>query len=877
MKTYVLDFEEITKDDLLLVGGKGLNLAELYKIPRIRVPNGFCITTEAYKKMLEHYPEINELLEHLAPLTTKDITQIRELSEVLRQTIEKTVIPSDVAQDILRYFLNLGENFFYAVRSSATAEDLPTTSFAGQQETYLNVYGDRALLQHIRKCWASLFTERAIVYRIQNGFDHRKVYLSVVIQQMVYPEASGILFTADPVTSNRSVLSIDASFGLGEALVAGIVTADNYKVRQGRILQKVIAEKKVAVYPLKNGGIDKREIPIDQQKKQTLTDEQILLLETLGRKIENHFRAPQDIEWCIVDGVVYFVQSRPITTLFPLPDQMDGKLRIYLSIGHQQMMTDPIRPLGMSFFNFLSEYQINTAGGRLYVDLTHDLSSRISRSAIMKSMQRNDPLAYSALLTFLNRKQPLPKGKRLLKMGRDRFSWALPGEVLRLYRNNDGQVVRQLIKENEDSIKQLQQNIKTVSGEALFTFIEQDLKKELVRILYNPSSMAAILVGVYASYWLNDKMAKWLNEKNAADVLTQSVPNNVTSEMGLALLDVSDTVRAHPQVMDYLKHAKNEDFFEELENRIGGIEASKAIQKYLSKYGVRCSGEIDITNPRWSEKPAFLAPIILSNIQNFKPNARLKKIESGKKEAREKENDLIQRLEKLPQGKKKAKKTQKQIALLRNFIGYREYPKFAFIQRFFYYKQALLKEAAILVQKGVIQNKEDVFYLSFDEFRKAVRTEKVNLKAIQDRKDDYAYYQKLNPPRVMTSEGEIISGQFTSDHVPADALPGIAVSSGIVEGKARVVMKMEDAVLEKGDILVTVFTDPSWTPLFVSIGGLVTEVGGLMTHGAVIAREYGLPAVVGVDKATALIKDGQRIRINGTEGYVEILEEESEK
>ncbi|TWT14585.1 phosphoenolpyruvate synthase [Planomicrobium sp. CPCC 101079] len=875
MKKYVLDFQEIEAEDLSLVGGKGLNLGEMAKIPRVRVPIGFCVTTEAYKKMMEQYPEINELLEHLALLSVDDIEQIRELSQVIRDTIEKTVIPPEVLEDILRLFLNFGENFFYAVRSSATAEDLPTASFAGQHDTYLNVQGQRAILQHIRKCWASLFSDRAIVYRIQNGFDHRKVYLAVVIQQMVYPEASGILFTADPATSNRNVLSIDASFGLGEALVAGIVSADNYKVREGKILEKKIAEKKVAIVPLNNGGIDKREIATSQQKEQTLTDEQILHLEKLARKIEGHFRSPQDIEWCLADGVFYFVQSRPITTLFPLPNKMDGKLRIYLSVGHQQMMTDPIRPLGMSFFGFLTEYQVSEAGGRLFVDLTHDLASPLSRRTLLGTMKKNDPLAYNAILAFLDRKNPLPKGKRMLKFGKDQFSWALPGELLRLQRNNDSSLVPQLIAENEISVKRLKQEIQSVSGDEVFAFIEQDLKKELRRILYNYKNMAALLTGIYASYWLNEKMEKWLGEKNAADALTLSVPNNITSEMGLALLDVADVVRQYPKVATYLEQAKDESFFEELENHIGGIQVSKAIRNYLEKYGVRCTGEIDVTNPRWIEQPTAIVPMILSNIQNSEPNARLAKIEKGRKEAKEKEQNLLQRLEKLPQGKTKVKKTKRQISLLRTFIGYREYPKFSFIQRFYFYKKALMKEAAILEQKGVLQNKEDVFYLNFDEFRKAVRTERVNLQIIEKRKSDYAYYEKLTPPRVMTSEGEVISGKYSVENLPIDALAGVAVSSGIVEGRARIVLKMEDAILEKDDILVTVSTDPSWTPLFVSISGLVTEVGGLMTHGAVIAREYGLPAVVSVETATTRIKDGQRIRINGTDGYVEILEEDT--
>jgi phosphoenolpyruvate synthase/pyruvate phosphate dikinase len=212
------------------------------------------------------------------------------------------------------------------------------------------------------------------------------------------------------------------------------------------------------------------------------------------------------------------------------------------------------------------------------------------------------------------------------------------------------------------------------------------------------------------------------------------------------------------------------------------------------------------------------------------------------------------------------------ISILRNFIGYhREYPKYTLIQRYWVYKQALLKEAAKLVQEGVIWAKEDIYYLSLEELRETVRTTNLDYEIITRRKEEYEFFEKLTPPRVMTSEGEVVSGEYDTGNIPQGALPGMPVSSGMIEGRARAVLKMEKAHIEAGDSLVTTFTDPSWTPVFVSIKGLVTEVGGLMTHGAVIAREYGLPAVVGVENATKLIKDGQMIRVNGTQGYVEIL------
>lgn len=369
-------------------------------------------------------------------------------------------------------------------------------------------------------------------------------------------------------------------------------------------------------------------------------------------------------------------------------------------------------------------------------------------------------------------------------------------------------------------------------------------------------------------------MNEWLGEKNTADTLSQSVPNNITSEMGLALLDVADAIRPYPEVIAYLQHmkdGKDDDFRDGLVKLNGGREAKDAVDAFLNKYGMRCAGEIDMTRPRWSEKPTTLVPMILNNIRNFEPNAGRRKFEQGRLEALKKEQELLGRLKRLPDGGQKAGEAKRMIGLLRNFIGYREYPKYGMIHRYFVYKRALLKEAEQLVKAGVIQEKEDSYYLTFEELREAVRTNKLDYRIIGKRKDEYKIYEKLTPPRMITSDGEIIMGEYKRENIPARAIPGLPVSAGTAEGRARVILSMEDADLEDGDILVTSFTDPSWTPLFVSIKGLVTEVGGLMTHGAVIAREYGLPAVVGVENAAKLIKDGQWIRVNGTEGYVEIL------
>ncbi|HJT57434.1 MAG TPA: phosphoenolpyruvate synthase, partial [Ktedonobacteraceae bacterium] len=708
-------------------------------------------------------------------------------------------------------------------------------------------------------------------YRLQNGFDHRKVLLSVVVQKMVFPQVAGILFTADPVTSNRKVLSIDASFGLGEALVSGLVNADSYKVRNGKVIEKKIATKKLAIYALKDGGTQAQEIEPEKQNRQALTDEQILQLERIGRRIEAHFGCPQDIEWCLVDDTFYIVQSRPITTLFPIPEANDQENHVYVSVGHQQMMTDPMKPLGLSLWQLTAGRPMFKAGGRLFVDVTEQLASPVSRQNLLDVMGEHDPLMKDALMTIIERGdfiKSLSDDKQEKTPGKSNQGPSLPN--FKTLNDYDPAIVSDLIKRSETSIEELKQNIQTKSGSDLMDFILEDIQR-LKQILSDQRSFGVFMTAMNASSWINENMKAWLGEKNVADTLSQSVPNNITSEMGLALLDVADVIRPYPEVINYLQQVTDDSFLEELVKFHGGQESRDALSAYLNTYGMRCVGEIDITRPRWSEKPTTLVPLILSNIKNFEPGVGKRRFEQGRQEALEKEQELLERLKQLPDGEQKARETKRMISLIRNFIGYREYPKYGMIHRYFVYKQALLKEAEQLIQANVLHEKEDIYYLTFEELREVVRTKKLDYQIISQRKDEYKFYEKLTPPRVITSDGEIIAGAYKREHLPAEALVGLPVSSGVIEGRARVILNMEDANLEEGDIVVTSFTDPSWTPLFVSIKGLVTEVGGLMTHGAVIAREYGLPAVVGVENATKLIKDGQRIRVNGTDGYVEIL------
>ncbi|MFI1617330.1 rifamycin-inactivating phosphotransferase [Streptomyces lydicus] len=866
IEQYVLDLQKIDETQVAVVGGKGAHLGGLSRIEGIRVPAGFCVTTDAFRRIMAEAPSIDDRLDQLSRSDPDDREAIRTLSAQIRRTIEEVAIPGDVATAITRALAQLGEQAAYAVRSSATAEDLPTASFAGQQDTYLNVVGPTAILQHVSRCWASLFTERAVTYRQRNGIDHRTVHMAVVVQQMVFPHAAGILFTADPVTGNRKVATVDAGFGLGEALVSGLVNPDVFKVRHGEVVAKTIAAKQRAVHALPAGGTQEVAIDAQRQEQPALTDGQAVQLVQLGRRIEAHFGRPQDIEWCLVDEGFQIVQSRPITTLFPIPETGDQENHVYVSVGHQQMMTDPMKPLGLSMWQLTAMVPMHEAGGRLFVDVTRRLASPASRAGLLDLVGRGDPLVRDALETVLDHDDFVPSLPDAGPGGPPAGGAATPIET-------DPALVTALIERSQASVAALERDIRTKTGPALFDFLLEAFE-EHKRVLSDPQSIRAIMAGMEATWWLNDKLGEWLGEKNAADTLTLSAPDNVTSEMGLALLDVADVIRPHAEVVAFLQGVEYDEdaaFLDELAKLAGGTEARDAIETYLDRYGMRCVGEIDITRPRWRERPTTLVPVILDNVRNFEPGAAERRFEQGRQKAQKKEQDVLSRLRALPDGDRKADETKRMIDRVRTFIGYREYPKYGIVSRYFVYKQALMEEAERLVQAGVLPEKEDIFYLTFQELHDVVRSNQVDDQIVQQRKDAFRSYQALTPPRVLTSDGEAVTGAYRRDDVPAGALIGLPVSAGTIEGRARVILDMADADLEAGDILVTTFTDPSWSPLFVGIAGLVTEVGGLMTHGAVIAREYGLPAVVGVEQATRLIRDGQRIRLHGTGGYIEIL------
>lgn len=885
MKKYVLNFNEIDKSDLAYVGGKGANLGEATKAS-FPVPQGFCVTTEAYRQFIQTSPEMEEYFRRLDQVRYDDLKQIQELGQQIREHLQSLPIPEIIETVILSALETTGIRKAYAVRSSATAEDLPTASFAGQQDTYLNICGSESVLKAVRDCWASLFTDRAISYRAKNGFPHRSVFLSVVVQHMVFPEVSGIMFTADPITGHRNTISIDASYGLGEALVSGLVTADLYQVRSEQIIHKTISKKKIAIYSVPEGGTVTQELPLERQESQALPDERILALAQWGQKIEDYYGSEQDIEWAWADEQFYILQSRPITSLYPVPKVTDDQLHVFLSFGHIQMMTDAMKPMGISIMSKITKFLtdlpiIRSAGGRVFADVTNVLLVKPARNRMLKIMRGMDEVLSSALSEVSQRDEF--RHSPFSKKDMAKFIWKLypilmPVAVkiianLRIRDPKKAKLHAELLI--EQIVKEQVEQLKAISGAETIRLIRRKIGRMAPDVLAKVAVYVA--TGVIASGTLEKALKKKVGEERTASLLSQlykSLPGNVTTEIGQKLGDLSDIARKYPEVVRILQEAKDNQFYKELGTVQGGEEFKAAFDRFLEAYGMRCTGEIDISRSRWREDPSQLVPFILSNLRTSSAREHREKFRKGEVEAEQAGKEIVSLF-----GFFERRKVARLVELYRNLMGMREHHKFTLVLLLDLYKRAMLQEAQTLVKKGVLADEHDVFYFTLEEFIDLLENRFSGdvTEFVEKRKEEYERYQQLNPPRLMTSEGEIVTGKPREVQAPEGSLVGTPVSAGVVEGVARVILRLEDAKLNAGEILVAPYTDPGWTPLFTSAVGLITEVGGMMTHGSVVAREYGIPAVVGIEKATEIIKDGSYIRVDGTKGYVEILSANDEK
>ena len=873
-------FKSISAADIGDVGGKGANLGVMTNAG-FNVPPGFCVTTDAYEAFIS--PKEKELYAMLDGLGVDDLDRVRKVGEQARKLLGKLPLPEDLKMPLDVAWRKNDATSAYAVRSSATAEDLPQASFAGQQDTYLNIIGMEALEQSVKDCFISLFTDRAILYRVQNGFDHQDVALSVVVQKMILPEASGIMFTADPVSGKRNMISIDASFGIGEALVSGLVSADLYQVDKpsGEIIKKQIGDKKIAILPVEGGGTKTIDLDDEQRHSATLSDKQILMLANVGTKIEALYGKPQDIEWALADGEIYITQSRPITSLFPLPEGKEDAKKIYISFNHFQVMTDAMPPLSMSLFRSIvpvgrnkitgeTDYVV-PVGGRLYGEASNILNHRIGRKVFPTLVGKADHLVGKILTGWV---QNNPKRETKIKA-----SQILPIALPVLWKTKSCLLFKKYHNFPDEMSRFMDEHVVLVAGKInqAQSVSEQLIicTDELKNLIHTIAPWRErLLASMFAMKILTNVMERRVDSETL-DSLMRGLEGNVTTEMDLALGDVADAARGHKTLTAYLSDGDIgwEKRIADCAKHPGGVEFLKQWKEFIAKYGSRGPSEIDLYRPRWREDGSSLLAMVAGMLKSGEKGAHRAHYQNLIEENHQANEKNIAAAGKGFWGFVRAPFVRRMTYVIRELFPLREHHKFLLIRLLDITKPVIENAGRQMLADGKVEYEDDIWFYSLPELREGFENgDWITKSEISQRKQDFEHFQKMTPPRVITGEGETLTASYDSDGAPEGALMGSPVSAGTVEGIAKVVLDPSVETLHPGEILIAPFTDPGWTPLFVNAAGLVTEVGGLMTHGSVIAREYGIPAVVGVIDVTKTIHTGDRVRVNGEAGYVEILE-----
>ncbi|WP_435156770.1 PEP/pyruvate-binding domain-containing protein [Haladaptatus sp. DFWS20] len=902
-------FPQAGADDITVAGGKGANLAVMARAG-LPVPRGFVATTAVYRNLADS-SQIRETIGKLDAIDSDDTDALAPLAAQLRSLIESREFGASIeaaVADAVSSFESAGS---FAVRSSATAEDLPSASFAGQHETFLGVASED-ILDRVRDCMASLFTDRAVAYRARNGIAHADAEMAVVVQPMVDAAAAGVLFTADPVTGNRHVSSVDASFGLGESIVAGEVTPDHALVdeRTDEVLEYTVGTKTVAVElhrgstgnggtravepektrTAEKDGTRRVELPPDRRESRVLTDDQLRTLVGLGERAESLLGAPQDIEWALADGQFVLLQSRPITSLFPCPSPapVDDRLHVYVSMGHMQAMPEAMPPLVRDVWRTYTGNALSTAGldvslgnptveagGRVYIDVTLFLRDTDTQSWLIERIAAvNKPI--SAGLEDIVSRQPDEFESRGVTIG------ALPGYVVTAWR---------LARLIGPAVPRIGRNVLgalagrgTIPDESWASISELFLggvtagptTEARARAVFEAIDIGRILREVYpriSPLFLAFALDGWLKRKfpdhpEDVNAIGRGFERDVVTRINLGLGDLANVAREHPPVATAIRDGASLAALKDVE---GGGRFLKALETFLDEFGHRGTGEIDLSRPRWREDPSMLLAVVRANLADEASGDHRERIRRLEDEAELAAARLEGRADHGLLGPLRRRYVRWLIRTYRDTIYLREYPKQEAARAFTAWRTALLDAGEALVAAGHLDQQGDVWYLHRDELFDALDGAHVDVD-IAARRREHARHIEFDAPPVLTSEGEAIRSHTEREMVPEGALVGTGVSSGVVEGVARVIRDPSTATVESGEILVAPSTDPGWTPLFLNAAGLVSEVGGAVSHGALVAREYGLPAVVSVPEATKRIRTGQRIRIDGISGTIEVLD-----
>jgi pyruvate,water dikinase len=904
----ILPLSAVDASQLPLVGGKGANLGELMRA-RLPVPEGFCVTTAAYE-LVSQQADLEELLHELATThASGDINHLEQYTATIRDRLRAITIPPDLVEALRDAYQQLTHDAppSVAVRSSATAEDLPFASFAGQQDTILNVITFDALLDAVRRCWASLWNDRAVSYRASNGIDARTVRLAVVVQCMINATVAGVLFTANPITGRRHQAVIDANPGMGEAVVSGAVTPDHFVVNtnSGEIVERRLGEKKLLVRTLPGGGTEQYELA-NEDKTFCLTDEQIALLTQLGKQVEAHFRAPQDTEWAIDDaGKLWLTQARPITTLYPLPSNTpasEENLRIYFSINVAQGVYRPFTPMGTSFFRLMASTGARIAGFpprdilagptflveaayRLFFDLTPMFRSTLWHPLLIQIMGQMEARSGPVFQQLASdpRVTPIPTPRRIVI--RKILSLLVRARARPLFLLVQALLNPKATRANQEHLQEQLRSWGQIPPHAtprkLLTTIEQTVLVKFPFVFFNIMPIIFLVFGLPA---IAKRLLKGLATEDEIQVVRRGLLYNPTTEMDLKLWQLAQRLREEPAIIALFHDKQPAQLalaYRGLTARAGVNPAlavnqeslppllQQGLADFLSLYGHRGVAEIDMGLPRWSEDPTYLLGMLANYIQLNDPDAAPDlQFQRSVQEAEAMVQTLIRRARR--RGWLRGQLTGFCLHRIRALSGLREVPKFDFVLLMAGARRYLFAIGEELAHSRRLEAAEDIFFITLKETHEALAGQDMRT-LVQERRADYEReLGRRHIPRIMLSDGTEPETAMTLEQGNATdgMLKGAPASAGVVSGKARVILDPAGAHLEPGEILVAPSTDPGWTPLFFTASGLVMEMGGPMSHGAIVAREYGIPAVVGVAGVLDQITTGQQITVDGSRGII---------
>jgi len=901
---YTTRLDDLTADDLALAGGKGANLGELVGAG-LPVPSGFVVTTDAYRALIDD-PAIREAIEMMDSLDPVEdaLTGIAaDLRDLIREREFDEAIEVSVL-DALDTDTDATDGTTYSVRSSATAEDLPTASFAGQHETFLGVPED-GVLDRVRECMTSLFTDRAVAYRARNDISHTDVAMAVVVQPMVDAEVAGVLFTADPDTGNRTVASIDATYGLGDTVVSGEVNADNARVDKetGKILDYEVGQKATELRLADNGEDDgtTTEATEERRKARALSDERLGTLVELGTRIEALFGEPQDVEWALVDRSFRILQSRPITSLFPVPESQsaidDNRLHVYFNAGIEQGMIEAVPPLAVDVWEVM--YDVSAllllgiedaraytapAGGRLYVDITPLLGiERIQRGLLAGFRTYSEPAAAGLQALLDNRSEEFPGPSLSSLPPVVRFLGGMIRHTGPLVASSILVSVRSLVRAGGDADKYREWY--EVEGEKAAAELRDSdsLRARVERVFGTGVDYASFeyiaegtsrVMPIFVSVWARSTLESMFPEKGETiDAAGRGHPDEVGTRMTLRLGDLADTARTYPAVEEAIEAGQSLD---EIASVDGGEQFRTEFEAFLDEFGHRATNEIDVSQLRWRENPTNPLATIRSYLTTGEKGAHRDRLGERQRNAKVAFDHLLDEASSGLAGPIRRRLVRHLLRTYRGYIQLRDEPKQGFGYVFAAWHDVLKEAGERLADEGVLDDSADVWFLHREELFALLDGETSDVPDIDGRRQAFERYVRMDAPPLMTSEGEV-PRPVIEDDLDDDTLTGTGVSAGVVEGVARVVHDPGETTLESGEIVVAPSCGPGWTPLFANAGGLVTEAGGRMTHGALVAREYGLPAVVSVLEATDAIENGQRIRVDGTTGTVEVLDANTEE